>query len=328
VAVEIAPFEDAHLTDAARLLSRRHALDRRALPLLPDRYEQEALARAAVAAAWGKARTSGVVALDGGNVAGYLFGSLIVSMPWPRCYWVDLAGHALAEERDAELYRDMYAAASADWVEAGAFDHFALVPSHDRSVVDAWFDLSFGKQQVHALMELGDAIEPEAAPYEIRRVGPEDVELIADLRGLIADHQAGSPTFAPQLPEFVAALFAGHDEILADPTVGYWVAVEDGRALGFQAYIPVGDEDKGLNVPDSCIELSVAATRPDARGKGVGMALTQIGLAWAAREGYTHCLTDWRAANLLSSRFWPARGFVPVTFRLHRGIDARVAWAR
>ena len=29
-------------------------------------------------------------------------------------------------------------------------------------------------------------------------------------------------------------------------------------------------------------------------------------------------VTDWRATNLLSSRFWTARGFRPTFLRLHR----------
>jgi hypothetical protein len=31
-------------------------------------------------------------------------------------------------------------------------------------------------------------------------------------------------------------------------------------------------------------------------------------------------VTDWRVTNLLSSRFWPKRGFRPVFLRLYRSI--------
>jgi hypothetical protein len=31
-------------------------------------------------------------------------------------------------------------------------------------------------------------------------------------------------------------------------------------------------------------------------------------------------VTDWRETNLLSSRFWPARGFRPFFLRLYRSI--------
>jgi hypothetical protein len=43
-----------------------------------------------------------------------------------RHAWIERAGHSAA---DAEVARDLYAAAAADWVEAGARRHFALVPA-------------------------------------------------------------------------------------------------------------------------------------------------------------------------------------------------------
>ena len=49
-----------------------------------------------------------------------------------------------------------------------------------------------------------------------------------------------------------------------------------------------------------------------------GLALTQASFAWARERGYEAMVTDWRATNLLSSRFWPRRGFRPTFLRLHR----------
>ena len=41
-------------------------------------------------------------------------------------------------------------------------------------------------------------------------------------------------------------------------------------------------------------------------------------LACAREAGYEACGTDWRATNLLASRFWPRRGFRPTFLRLYR----------
>ena len=71
---------------------------------------------------------------------------------------------------------------------------------------------------------------------------------------------------------------------------------------------------------DHACHLGFAATLPEARGSGIGVALTQAGLAWAAEEGYPAMLTDWRVTNLLSSRFWPRRGFRPQYLRLYRAV--------
>ena len=57
---------------------------------------------------------------------------------------------------------------------------------------------------------------------------------------------------------------------------------------------------------------------PAARGQGVGLAMAEHSFAWAREAGYGTIVTDWRAPNLLASRFWPRRGFRPTFHRLHR----------
>jgi hypothetical protein len=52
----------------------------------------------------------------------------------------------------------------------------------------------------------------------------------------------------------------------------------------------------------------------------VGVALADAAFAWAHQRGYTTMVTDWRVANLLSSRFWPRRGFRTSFVRLYRSI--------
>ena len=67
--------------------------------------------------------------------------------------------------------------------------------------------------------------------------------------------------------------------------------------------------------------LAVAATLPEARGLGAGVALTETALAWARQAGYDAVYTDWRMANLESSRFWPRRGFRETFYRLARRVE-------
>ena len=50
--LEVVPFSDEHLDDAGRLLAARHARQRKAEPLLPERFEDPVEARFEVEAAW------------------------------------------------------------------------------------------------------------------------------------------------------------------------------------------------------------------------------------------------------------------------------------
>ena len=50
------------------------------------------------------------------------------------------------------------------------------------------------------------------------------------------------------------------------------------------------------------------------------LALTNACFDWAREHGYETIVVDWRETNLLSSRFWPARGFRRTFQRLYRSI--------
>jgi GNAT superfamily N-acetyltransferase len=195
-----------------------------------------------------------------------------------------------------------------------------MVPAHDAGALDAFFRLEFGMQQAYAVRGLSDLPVGEER-VEVRRAGPEDYDLLAPLMMVIADHQQSSPVFAYLPPHWPAEFRSGHAESLADDEVEYLVALRDGVAVGALIMSPT---ESDLHVPEHCMELQWAATIPDERGMGTGVALTARALRWARDAGYRNCSTDWRVTNLLSSRFWPRRGFVPVLYRLVRTLDPRL----
>jgi len=328
--MRIVPFGEALLDEAATLLAARQRENRRAETALPARFEEPAAARAALAAIWSAADASGVAAWRDERLVGYLIAAPQVDTVRGRTAWVRYAGHALAPGEDAELYRDLYAAASPQWLARGCFAHYAMIPAMDQAALAAWFALSFGKEQAHGLRELGEAEESAgetAMPYAIRRAGPDDLEALLEVADLIAAHQAGPPVYGVFLPESRADWREGYAELLAGSNVTVWIAEHAGTVLGFQIYVPEEAKDS-LFTPERCVELHLAATRVAERGRGLGRALTEHGLRAARAAGFGSCATDWRVTNLLSSRFWPRRGFRPVAYRLFRHVDERVAWAR
>ena len=134
--LEIQPFSETHLGDAARLLAARQARHLEAEPLLPSNIDY----RAEIEALWSSEGASGSVALRGGEVVGYLLGFRRDDAMWGPNIWVEAAGHAVEEP---EIVRDLYAAAAANWVEDDRHRHYVLVPATEQPLVDAWFRLSF-----------------------------------------------------------------------------------------------------------------------------------------------------------------------------------------
>jgi len=315
--LEIAPFGDEHLDDASVLLAARHARQRLVEPLLSAAFEKPAAARTELEAVWRSERASGAVALERGRLVGYLVGAPRRGTAWGPNVWVEPSGHA---SESAETVRDLYARAAAAWVADGATSHYAVVPATDPALLDAWSRLEFGQQQGLGIREVPR--EPgEPGRARVRIATADDVEEILRL-DILGEYQASSPTFAPHVaPDPDEA----RDELLeelADPRVATLVAELDGRAVGIATAAPV--EYSGLHTgvarPDDACILGYAATAPEVRGSGAGLALTEGVFAWARENGYTTVVVDWRVPNLLSSRFWPARGFRTSFVRLHRTV--------
>lgn len=336
--IDIVSFHEGLLPAAAELLARRHRRDRAAVPLLPARFEEPRTALAAVREVWHKPWTTGAAALRDGRLAGFLVGEVKADTLRGRHVWMHLAGHALAEDLAPEWYGDLYAAAGPGWLEMGAFDHYVMVTSADRAGQDAWFSLSFGREQVHAVRSLAEPL-PDAPDIPGVRVRPATADdrdaFVEEMSPILRRHLAGPPVWGAALPESVWPMREGFAELLADATARVWLAETvdangSGQILGYQAYFPASPADDNLtiSISDRTVLLEVAATRPEARGRGIGRALTRAGLADAAAGGYRVCVADWRTTNIEAARFWPRLGFHPAVYRLTRKVDPRVAWAK
>jgi GNAT superfamily N-acetyltransferase len=288
-------------------------------PRLPDRFEDPIVARREVEELWRRDGASGAVALELGHTIGFLIGAPRPDPIWGPNVWVELAGHAV--ER-AELARDLYGAAAGRWVDEGLHRHYAIVPAFDEALVTAWFHVGFGMQHVHAIRELSDEPRGEHEGIQVGIAEERDVDAMVELAPLLAEHQALSPVFGQVPHEDPEETRAEIVEELGNPDLGNLVAEIDDRVVGnfFVCPLEMSSMHVGLGRPDGVAFLGYAVTRPEVRGTGAGLALTERSFAWARERGYEAMVTDWRATNLLSSRFWLARGFRPTFVRLYRAI--------
>lgn len=297
--MKIVPFTDAHVDDAAEMLAARHSRHREAEPLLPADVDF----RAQVEKEWSADGASGVF-----SEHGYLFGR-----PDQHGFTVGIGGHAV--EGDAEHARDLYAAAAARWVEAGHSAHTVFVPAGDTALVDAWFRLSFGASAVLATRETTPE-EPFEAGVTLRPGTPDDFGSAARLELALFESMQPSPSFSGLTLQSVDETEA---EWRGDDFSAYelFVAERDGRIVG---HVVLYHRPPDLRVPADAIDLGQASVEPEARGTGVGRALTAHALTWAHEHGHPTMTTDWRMTNLWASRFWPKRGFRPTFLRLYRSI--------
>lgn len=305
------------LAGAARLLARRHQGHRRAQPFLPRRFEDPAACEAELTTAWKAEAASGAVALRGGETVGFLLGVPRSSPMWGPNVWVEAAGQAA---EDPEVLRDLYGLAAQQWVDDGRTAHYVVIPAHEPGVLRAWCRLGFGEQQAHGVRSAAPSGWFVPPRLVVRRATPADVPALARLDLELPAHQGRSPVFsAGEVPTLEEAA-ADWEEDLEDEDLVAFVAERDGAVVGSAVGCPAtrSGAHAGLARPDGAALLSFAAVAPAARGMGVGRALGEAVVGWAAERGFTCVATDWRTTNLLSSRAWPALGFEETFLRLHR----------
>jgi GNAT superfamily N-acetyltransferase len=318
--LEIHAFGPDFLDDAASLLSRRHAAQRTFEQSLPAEFERPDVARAAIEELLTD-NSSGAVATRGDVAVGYVLGTPRSDLTWGPNVWVELAGHASDEP---EAVRDLYALAAARWVEEGRTSHYAIVPASDRATIDAWFRVGFGHQHAHAVREVPQSVAMSSPDGVVVRLATrDDIEALAVLDGLLPAHQAQSPCFSTgkgvwTLEEARAEWTEGFD----DGDDGAFVAELDGRIVGAAFGCPAdrSSAHSGLARPHGAALLAFAVVDPEARGAGIGQALSQAILGWARSKRCDIIVTDWRMTNLLSSRAWPRAGYRPTFFRLFRAV--------
>ena len=307
MAVAVGDFEDDHVAGAAEVLRRAHERHLRRQPLLARDPDVEGLIRRE------REQASGVVALDGERVVGYLLGRH-ASGPIGPHVWSTSAGHAAD---DPDLVFELYRAAAATWVDLGMSRHFVFAPAV-RERVEPWFRLGFGASAFQAARPVDEPDPFRARDVTVRLSTPADLPDVAALAREQARHLRSSPSFSELAVESLEATMEEWRDTWGKPEYAHLVAERAGQVVGQLLLFerPPGD----LRVPRASIDLASATTAEAVRGLGIGRTLTSAAIEWAREHDAKVMTADWRATNLDAARFWPRRGFRATYLRLYRSI--------
>ena len=206
---------------------------------------------------------------------------------------------------EPETIRDLYAALAQGWVDGGATRHWAMVPAFDGTLAGAWSRLSFGQQHAQGIREVPAA----AVPNGVRAARADDIDQLIELSYLLPRHTAASPVFSGVDPSDPMRRARRFWRSWRTSDMGSLVAVDGERIVGGIVVVDVEESQAHTAIarPDGAAHLAWAAVRPEARGTGAGLRLTDAAFAWAHEHGYGVIVTDWRVTNLEASRFWPLR---------------------
>jgi GNAT superfamily N-acetyltransferase len=340
MAITVSEFDRArHLDAAALLLAERHVRDRERDPRFPAAYEIPPACRPLIESALTEFGATGVVASEGGEVVGFAVMSPFLAQPMhmtaaffpPRSASVSYSNHAAKGGMEHEVYREMYAALAADFVERGYFDHYAYIAPRDKVVEEAFVSLGFGRTLTAALrgvepVEAG--LIPGAGSAELHAAGAEDASVVFALNDELNAHHARAPIFWPMLREPAESSHQFTRDLLADPkTNAHWVAYGDGKPLGMNTFMaPVWITP--MLTPEKTIYLYQGIVSEEARRGGLGRTILARGIDWAREQGYQHVALHFASPNVSGARFWQSQGFAPIEHRMARHVDERIAWAR
>ena len=319
--IDIVPFSEDHLEEAAALVATRYLAERDLNKSLPARFE-DADTIVPLLHDYAKKET-GIAVIQEGRLAGFLTCMLLLARGVRTAYVSDW-GHAADLESGREIYRAMYASMARRWVTDGYFANAVTVLAHEREVIDAWFSLGFGMIEIDALRDVSP-VDGGIAELEIRRAGPEDIDVVMTFRVAVERHLATAPVYMPLL------LLRGrrfYEQWLVDSANALWLAYRGGDAVAFIQLTP--SSQFGTVMPFSAkttVTITGAFTKEDMRFQGIGTALLNHSLDWARSTGYEHCAAEFESANIIGSSFWQGKGFKPVCYSLARHIDERIARA-
>ena len=321
ISLQLAPLRADHLPAAAQIFAERLAEERQVVPGLPARAPDAIVDRLARMVS----AEPSVGALADGRLVGYLTGWCLDAFQGPErgVYCPEWAVGATGADR-GDVLRRMYAHMARQWAGTGCVNHALTLFASDHEAREALWWLGFGVRVVDALRDLapiGNALPDGLA---IRRLGPDDADVLAPLAQALADHVA-APPISVHIARRRDAAF--HRAWLAAPDHWVWLAELDGQPVGyFRAQADAEDVAWVVQSPD-VMAISGAYILPDRRGRGIATALLDEALALARALGKRACSVDFESQNDPAFGFWP-RYFSPVCVSVLRRVDGRASAGR
>jgi len=322
--MEIVQFGQEYVEQAADLLTAQFAIFLKMFPLLPERITEKGVAKDFLVDMLTKEESHGVVMLEEDRVSGYLLGVYGENPFFGQHVMVPFGGMALEDQTAMSELAQLYTAAGKRWMRDGVLNHYFVMPALS-DWLETCFSLSFGKEQAYAAAPVADLYSETELPDGIvmREVIPSGAVGLYHCAGWIAGHDNLAPVWEPVPAEHLANIRLGYAELATEPDETTWIALDGEQIVSFVVTNPEDIGPSSLFGAPEVAHFSVAATRPDYRGRGIGRALLLHVMNIACRQGYKVMTTDWRTTNPSAAGHWPSFGFEPFAYRLLRRVNPR-----
>jgi len=312
--MEITTFKKDYLPDMAALFVQNFKNLRLIVPILPDRMEDT---DCVVSRLEGLADVCpGVVALEGGNLLGYMGWFLVDHFRGTgrKCAFCTEWAHGAVEEAKPEIYRAMYRVAAAYWADSGCHVHGLTLVAHDFQAEKVWFWHGFGMAVVDAIRSTQPLETELPTDVCVRKATLNDVEALWEMEVEHWRHYLQPPVlmeaYQPADPTTLA-------HFLSEPQNSIWLAMDGDTYMGYLRFEANHSDSAAIVVAPDGIANTGAYVRPQYRGRRVAAAILDAVLRDYANRGFKRCSVDFESFNPEAASFW-LKYFDPVCFSLLR----------
>lgn len=316
--MEIKPFHNNYLDNAAALFIANFQKLRKEIPSLPDDMTEPSRVIENIQEIM--QGCSGVAAIEHGRLIGYLGWWIIDHFRETErraAYvpeWALSTAQTGMEETRPGIYRALYRAAAAHWVEEGCQAHAVTLLASDKVAERTWFWSGFGLTVIDAVRSVQPLQVAAPGNLTIRKAVLDDVKVLAELEAEHWKHYGLPPILmAPQSPY-------GPDEfavLLTQPQNSAWLAIDNGFPVAYMRFEINSNRAALIVQSNSAFAITGAFTRPAYRGHGVAPALLDSAIRDYAARGYACCTVDFETLNPEATVFW-MKYFQPVCLSLVR----------
>jgi len=316
--LNIIPFREEHLEDAALLVSQRYRQLCEQEPHLPHSYAEVSNLLPLLQNIW-SATGNGVAAVRGNQLVGFLTGWYMPSFHGKRSVYSPEWANAADLGDSARIYEEMYSRLSAIWLADKYIAHYISLFPNDVNALKAWNWIGFGMFAVDAIRGL-DPIKAKAVDVRVQRAESSDIEYVIELQEALWRYMKSAPIFLISEKRDRAY----YEEWLENPDKVVWLAYSNDEPVAFLRLGPADDEVCAIIYDEKTSSIYAAFTKENVRGKGIATALLDHALKSARLSGYERCAVPFEPMNLLGTRFW-LKYFKPVCYSILRIVDDRLA---
>lgn len=227
-----------------------------------------------------------------------------------------IIGHAALSYDEANLYRELYIAASRKWVLDNRFNHLWMTFFNDRLLKELLYDFGFGSYVIDACKRVESSYPKVKCKFRVTMASVDDVEKLLHFANETEDYYRDSPIFLKR------DLFT-KEEILHIIQKQHALLAWDGESIiGVMSYSTQEDfHFERLTSLQSAYVTGIGGyILSEYRGNGIGSHLVREMFNHCYEEGKTHVHVSFESANPYAIQFWP-KYFNPVIRSVRRTIN-------